>query len=78
MNIDPAVLAQMDREKALWDGKVDEMIGAYRELKAAEPDSSKAFFGLMHGISDVDAWKLMATLACAIQRLADETIGTKQ
>lgn len=70
---DPAKLAQMDREKALWDGIVTEMVDNYRELKAEEPDGVKAFFQLMEYIKDVDAWKLMAALACAVQRLAEVT-----
>lgn len=70
-DIDPAVLAQMDREHALWDGKVTELVAAYREFKVDQPDTSKAFFELMEGIADVDSWKLMATLACAVQRLAE-------
>lgn len=71
MSIDPAVLAQMDREKALWDGKLNELVGAFRDIKAEQRDTSIAFFQTMQELADVDAWKLMATLACAVQKLAE-------
>jgi hypothetical protein len=69
MGIDPAMLAQMDREKALWDGKLTELVETYRELRA--DDNSIALFELMTSLADVHDWKLMATLACAVQRLAE-------
>jgi len=65
----PATLAQMDREKTLWDGKLDELIQAHGELKAVAMDSVVAYFELMEAMRDMDDWKMRATLAAAVERL---------
>lgn len=70
MSIDPAKLAQMDREKALWDSKLNELLDAYKHFREQSNDATVAYFDLMEALSEVDDWKLMATLAAAVLRLA--------
>ena len=74
MGIDPAKLAQMDREKTTFDRKLDELIEVHRSFQRQVTDPTVAYFNLMEAMANVDAWKLMATLAAAVDRLAREEL----
>lgn len=71
MSIDPGLLAQLDREKAVLDRAVTGLVDLYRDIHSDSGDSTIATFALMANISHIEDWKLMAALAAAVHRLAD-------
>lgn len=70
-DVDPAKLAQMDREKAIWDELITGLVDEVRELNEVKNDSAKVFFSVMQQLAEVELWKVRAALVCAVQRLAE-------
>ncbi len=66
-----AYLAEGDREKALWDDKLNQLTAAYEDLTSRH-DGTVAWVALMDAIDDVEQWKLKAMLATAVHRLVQQ------
>lgn len=70
MAVDPALLAQADREKAAFDNLLTRLVEEYRSELANTSDSTVAFFLLMEELEPIEKWKLAGALSAAVHRLA--------
>lgn len=64
-------LAEGDREKALWDDKLGQLVSHYEEILTRH-DGTVAWVALMDAVKDVEPWKVRATLAAAVHKLTEK------